>query len=298
MIIMLKKDNLSKAIVLLSLTSCILILIGCLEFFVSYEYVKWGYESNYYVNGYWETRDGNYELTFHFPENILKWVRFILTVSPAVFLLFISNNKAKNIMDRCFSFVWRCFSFVLRCFNISFNIKGHKFFDSDVYPITIILGLCALNSILSNIFASSFLLNGVTLFCIIYIFLCILTILVILFKNNFVVLIGITVIFKTIFDGYLLMQSLQNIEFMINHNFTIYLLILPTKAIGSILLHATLYLISILHTKMTRQIISPKAQQNNMLPEDELLYLQEQFNQGNITEEEYQNQRAEIISKL
>ncbi|MBQ3201545.1 MAG: hypothetical protein IJB22_06455, partial [Clostridia bacterium] len=96
-----------------------------------------------------------------------------------------------------------------------------------------------------------------------------------------------------------LILFISSISRYIEDGLYLYLFTWPLTIIGSVALYIALLLFC-LNNKMSTVAIKVKREKSTekMTPEQLLKYLKEQLDLDMITEEEYQAQRAEIISKL
>ncbi len=94
---------------------------------------------------------------------------------------------------------------------------------------------------------------------------------------------------------------IYDIEALIEHSLYLYILTTPLHSIGRISLYITLLLFGLKSKIPAILSVSPekgKAKADKMNPEQALKNLKDKLDLGIITEEKYQAQRAEIISKL
>jgi uncharacterized membrane protein len=96
-----------------------------------------------------------------------------------------------------------------------------------------------------------------------------------------------------------LISYINSISDRINDGIYLYLFTSPLCIIGRVALYIAL-LFFCLNNEMSAVSIKVKREKNTekMTPEQLLKYLKKQLDLGTITEEEYQAQRADIISKL
>ena len=78
----------------------------------------------------------------------------------------------------------------------------------------------------------------------------------------------------------------------------LYLFTKPMGIIGTAALYIALLLFGLNNRIPALVYLSPKKKKEKMTPEQSLRLLKDKLDFGMITEEEYQAQRAEIISKL
>ena len=100
---------------------------------------------------------------------------------------------------------------------------------------------------------------------------------------------------------YSFVEYFQSITQYIEDGVYLYLFTWPVGILGAISLHIALFILCFKNRIPTLLPSSSKAEQNvgdGISPEQALRLLKEEFESGTITEEEYQAQRAEIISKL
>ena len=248
-------------IVVLSFVSLVFTLIGCLSYFFYYDN-NYSYDYDTYF----------YELTFRFPD-IISLLYLIFKLAPVVLMLlyimiFHKQYKAPILVAVTFGLIG--LMPLLSILNdILFFGYYHFSVNSSIYlAITVSFALLTVNA-----------LKGLNkkIYAFIAVFLGILvSIISLLNSSNF-------------------------IEYCVEERLIFYVLVQLSSNIGSIALYVTIFLFA-LNNRIPAiiSLSSDKEKQimEKMSPEQSLRLLKDKLELGMITEEEYQAQRTEIISKL
>lgn len=235
--------------------------LSCIAYFFYYDYD--------YVNGEY-VRGG---LTFAFP-NFISLISLLLTIAPVVlFILYIFkfHNKLKAT-------VLVPIIFGLLGLNAVFNVLfGYDYFAFILpYEIYRILGLvmpvCSIIAIISAFKGFS--------------------------KKTFIIIsMSVFLLYRTLY----LLEAFVGMQNFIENARYLYVFTIPMEIIGKFALYVSLLLFGLKNRIPAIRAMSPEQEKKNsekMSPEQALRQLNDKLEFGMITEEEYQTQRAEIISKL
>ncbi len=257
---MTKNIKCKTPIIILSIVALVCTAISCITYFLYYDYE--------YVSG------GNsyYELTAEFPD-IISLLFLMLDIAPYI-LLFI------YLIKFC-----------------------EQYRATILYPI--VCGLIAGYPLLSTIYD---IVLGYGFYGILYTIIdvaiivsfALLTINAIKGLNKKVYTI-IAVSIGCASQLWYMISFLTNISWYIEDEMYLYLFTSPIGYIGTIALYIALLLFGLNNRIPALVSVSPeqeKKRAEKMTPEQSLRFLKDKLDLGMITEEEYQTQRAEIISKL
>lgn len=220
---------------------------------------------SFFINYDFENINGKrvYELTFSFPDFVAL---ILLLVSIAPFILFVIyifrfHNELKATV---------LIPIILGLLPINFMFGYGRGLSFQIINL-LILGACVLAVVSA--------LKGFNkkLFIIILMSLCLL------------------------YNALSIISFFQELDWYIEKSLYLYVFTLPLNIIGSTLFCISLLLFGVKNKIPSIIKLSPekeKARAEKMNPEQALKLLKDKFDLGMITEEEYQTQRAEIISKL
>ena len=224
----------------------------------------------------------DFRLTFRFP-NIYSLISVLLTITPVILLVlyifkFHSKLKATVLVPIIFVFFG-----LESIFNLMYGIRydrfGYDLFDFRLSEIGHIFDWAILVcSILTVISA----LKGFN-------------------KKAFIIISMPICLLYEIIPLIILSESFQIMKYYINSSRYLYVFTSPMRIIGAISLYSALLLFGLKNKIPPVLTLLPKkekARVEKMKPEQALKLLKEKLDLDMITEEEYQAQRAEIISKL
>jgi uncharacterized membrane protein len=213
-------------------------------------------------------KDG-YELSFQFP-NIIQLFYLVLGVLPYILLViyvqkFHKEFKATVVVPVIFASIA-----IVPLLSLIINIiNGHGFSGIIVYLITPITFALATISALKGL------------------------------SNK--IFIVIPTVVGLVLNLLSLNGTFSNFSYYINYGMFLYIFTVPASIIASSALYVALLIFGLKNRIPTILSVSPEEEKKNAektTPEQALKILKDKFELGMITEEEYQAQRAEIISKL
>lgn len=245
-------------IILLSLASLMFTILSCITYFVNYE---------------WEYSDGNsfYELTVGFP-SFFELFYLILSIAPYILffiylLKFHNEFKATVLVPVIFGLI--AITSLYYC--IESLIYGYSFYLIDIIHHLLIIPTFALATINA--------LKGFS-------------------KNIFLI---IAIVAGLIVEFMSIINLFQAISWYLEKELYLYLFTWPISILGTITFYVSLLLFGLKKTIPAILSVSSEKENTNvekMSPEQALRLLKDKLDLGMISEEEYQTQRAEIISKL
>lgn len=250
--------KLKTPIIILSWIALVLTVISCITYFMGY-------------NGDYNNGDWAYEFEVRFP-SIVDLFSLILTVSPYVLLAlyvtkFHSNYQKSIIVPVVFG--------LLAAYPLYYMIET-IIFDYSMSVSELVLDI---PFIVFGILATISALKGMS--------------------NKVLIIIALAI--GVLGELYSLINVFQALDFYLEEGLYLYLFTWPIGIIGAICIYVALFLFCTKNKIPTILKISPEKEQKNsekMSPEQALRTLKDKLELGMITEEEYQTQRAEIISKL
>ena len=225
---------------------------------------------SYFVN-YNYISYGEYEMNIAFP-SFLQLISFIIALTPIIlFLIYIikfhENFKATFFVPAVFGLI--AFSPI---YNMIANlIRGYGFYLSNLTANLLII----IPFVLATISA----LKGLS-------------------KKNLTI---IAFVINFLVCAISIIAVFSNIGYYLRSEQYIYLITSPCGTLGTILFYLSLFLFAINNRIPAILAPSPEQEKKNvekMSPEQTLRLLKDKLDFGMITEEEYQEQRADIISKL
>lgn len=251
-------------VIILSVVSLILVTFSCITYFVNYDY-------NY--------NDGEsyYELMVSFP-SFFDLLDFVIYLAPfvlfAIYILKFHKNYKATI-----------------CVPITFGLIAFYPIYNAIYPIyyTIVYDLRDLYTFRDLIFDIPIIIT-----------FTLLTISALkgMSKKVFVIIASIC---GLLVEAHSIINLFNLIERYINKELYLYLFTRPIGIVGSILFYVSILLFGLKNRIPSIIATSPEKEKKNaetMSPEQSLRLLKDKLELGMITQEEYQAQRAEIISKL
>lgn len=250
-----------SAIKVLSIISLICTALSCISYFFYYD--------SDYINGEWV----NVGLTFRFPY-MISLISLLLTIVPTILL-------------------------------VLYIFKFHSKLKATVL-VPIIFGIFGLNTIFNFLFGNGyygyFLPYGIYRILDLAILVCsVLAVISALkgFNKKIFIIIAMSVCLLN--EALSLIGVFSIMHYYIEDSSYLYLFTSPMSIIGSITLYVALLLFALKNKIPSVLALSPqkeKARAEKMNPEQALKLLKDKLDLDMITEEEYQAQRAEIISKL
>ncbi len=245
-------------VIILSLVSLLLIIFSCITYFVNYDY-------NY--------NDGEsyHELMVSFP-SFFELLDFIIYLAPfvlfVIYILKFHNNYKATI---CVPITFGLVAFYPIFYTVVYALRGWGIYFRDLIfdiPIIITFALLTISA-----------LKGMS-------------------KKVFVI---IATVCGLLVEAYSIINLFNSIEWYIEDEVYLYLFTWPVGIVGAILFYVAILLFGLNNRIPSIIAISPEKEKKNaekMSPEQSLRLLKDKLELGMITEEEYQAQRAEIISKL
>lgn len=271
--IVFKKNNSLKCgseIKVLSIISLICTILSCISYFFYYDFD--------YINGEWV----DFGLTFTFLD-MFDLISLLLTITPIILLvlyifMFHSKLKATVLVPIIFGiFGLNSIFNLLFGYRYSSLLFGYRYSRYVVpYGIYRILALVIL---VCSVLAVKSALKG--------------------FNKKIFIIIAMAVCL--LYEALSIIGFFSIMYYYIEESEYLYLFTSPMSIIGSITLYVALLLFALKNKIPSVLALSPekeRARAEKMNPEQALKLLKYKLDLGMITEEEYQAQRAEIISKL
>lgn len=261
--IVVKKNKSLKCgseIKVLSIISLICTILSCISYFFYYD------SDSDYING--ELVDIG--LTFMFP-HMFGLISLLLTIAPIILL-------------------------------VLYIFKFHSKLKATVL-VPIIFGIFGLNTIFNFWFGYGY--HGYFLFyCILNLAIIVCSVLAVIsalkgFNKKIFIIIAMAVCL--LYEALSFISVFSSMYYDIEKSRYLYLFTSPMSIIGSITLYVALLLFALKNKIPSVLALSPekeKARAEKMNPEQALKLLKDKLDLDMITEEEYQAQRADIISKL
>ena len=228
------------------------------------------------------------KLNYKIPIDILSFVSLIYAVLAEIASLF-------NYVDDKLTFGFISVALLIRLvvtlapyvLLVLYISKFYKKSKADIL-VPIIFGLIAINLIIY--FSPSNLLRSIAF---LFAMFCALT----GFSNKRLFIIAMAC--GLLFEFISIIETFRFILWYIESRYYLYIIDLSIRTLGTVALYIALLLFGLKNEIPSIISIAPKkARIGKMTPEQELRLLKEKLELDVITEEEYQDQRAEIISKL
>lgn len=245
----------------LSIISLICTILSCISYFFYYD--------SDYINGEWV----DIGLTFRFP-HMLNLISLLLTIAPIIlFVLYLFKFHSKLKATVLVPIIFGIFG-LNAIFNLLFGYRYYRFVvHYGIYRILVLAILvCSVLAVISA-------LKG--------------------FNKKIFIIIAMAVCL--LYEALSLIDFFSIMYYYIEESIYLYLFTSPMSIIGSITLYVALLLFALKNKIPSVLALSPekeRARAEKMNPEQALKLLKYKLDLGMITEEEYQAQRAEIISKL